>query len=59
MIDLHAASMALFDSLGDEGSADLTAAASDRTHFSRKGALAIARLVAEALPVAMPELRPI
>ena len=38
VIDLHAASMALFNRLGDEGSADLTASASDRTHFSRKGA---------------------
>jgi lysophospholipase L1-like esterase len=58
VIDLHAASMALFDRLGDEGSSDLTASASDRTHFSRKGALAIARLVAETLPQAVPELRP-
>jgi lysophospholipase L1-like esterase len=58
VINLHAASMALFDSLGDQGSADLTASASDRTHFSRKGAVAVAHLVAEAVPVAVPELRP-
>ena len=58
VIDLHAAAMRLFDRLGDAGSADLTAAASDRTHFSRKGALAMARLVADALPQAVPELRP-
>jgi hypothetical protein len=58
VIDLHAASMALFDRLGDEGSSDLTASASDRTHFSRKGARTIARLVAEALPQAVPQLRP-
>jgi lysophospholipase L1-like esterase len=43
VIDLHAAAMELFARLGDQGSADLTAATSDRTHFSRKGALAIAR----------------
>ena len=58
VIDLHAASMALFDRLGDERSADLTASVSDRTHFSRKGARAMARLVADALPKAVPELQP-
>jgi len=58
VIDLHAASMELFNRLGDEGSADLTASAADRTHFSRKGGRAIARLVAEALPKAVPELQP-
>jgi lysophospholipase L1-like esterase len=58
VIDLHAAAMRLFDRLGDAGSADMTASASDRTHFSRKGALAMARLVAEALPQSVPELRP-
>ena len=58
VIDLHAASMALFDRLGDERSTDLTASASDRTHFSRKGARTIARLVADALPKTVPELQP-
>ena len=58
VIDLHAASMTLFDRLGDERSADLTASVSDRTHFSRKGARAVARLVADALPKAVPELQP-
>ncbi len=58
VIDLHAASMALFNRLGDRGSADLSASAGDRTHFSRKGAQAMARLVAEALPQAVPALRP-
>ena len=58
VIDLHAAAMRLYDRLGDAGSGDLNAAASDRTHFSRKGALTIARLVADALPQAVPELRP-
>ncbi len=38
VIDLHAAAMRLYDRLGDAASADLNAAASDRTHFSRKGA---------------------
>jgi lysophospholipase L1-like esterase len=58
VIDLHAAAMRLYDRLGDTGSADLNAAPGDRTHFSRKGALAIAQLVADALPHAVPELRP-
>ena len=58
VIDLHAASRALFNRLGDAGSADLSPSSSDRTHFSRKGARAMARLVVEALPQAVPELRP-
>lgn len=56
VVDLHAASFHLFDSLGDAASADLTASAGDRTHFSRKGGLVIAGLVAAALPDAVPEL---
>lgn len=56
VVDLHAASFKLFESLGDEGSADLSASASDRTHFSRKGGRAMAELVAAALPEAAPEL---
>lgn len=56
VIDLHAASFELYSRLGDEASADLTAAANDRTHFSRKGGRTMARLVAGALPRALPEL---
>ena len=58
VIDLHAASMALFNRLEDRGSADLSASSGDRTHFSRKGAQAMARLVAEALPHVVSELKP-
>ncbi len=58
VIDLHAASVALFAELGDAGSADLSPAAADRSHFSRKGARTMAKLVAEALPQAVPELQP-
>ena len=58
VIDLHAASLALLAELGDEGSADLSPAAADRSHFSRKGARTMAKLVAEALPQAVPALRP-
>ena len=56
VVDLHAASLALFEKLGDVGSADFSPNASDRTHFSRKGALAIARLVAEQVPESLKPL---
>lgn len=59
VIDLHTSSVAMYDKLGDEGSADYTAAATDRTHFSRKGALAMAKLVVEALREQVPELKPV
>lgn len=59
VIDLHASSVALYDKLGDEASADYTAAATDRTHFSRKGALAMAKLVTDALREQVPELKPV
>ncbi len=49
LVDLHTASGALFDKLGDAGSADLSCKADDRTHFSEKGAREMARLVAEGL----------
>ncbi len=58
VIDLHAASVEMFNRLGDAGSADLNPSAGDRTHFSRKGALAIARLVVDRLPKAVPSLKP-
>ena len=58
VIDLHQQAFDLFDKLGDEGSADLTASKTDRTHFSRKGGLAVAGLVAKAVPDAVPELKP-
>jgi lysophospholipase L1-like esterase len=58
VIDLHQLAFDLYAKLGDEGSADLTAAKTDRTHFSRKGALAIAGLVAGAIPEAVPGLKP-
>ena len=44
--------------LGDQGSAELSASADDRTHFSRKGAQAMAGLVAGALPAAVSALKP-
>ncbi len=56
VIDLHAASFDLFGKLGDKGSADLSPSKSDRTHFSRKGAIEIAKLVAQSLPQTAPTL---
>lgn len=58
VIDLHRLSMAFFARVGDEAGADLNPAPNDRSHFSRKGALAVAGLVANALPRAAPELIP-
>ncbi len=56
LIDLTRTSLALFDELGDEGSADYSPSQTDRSHFSRKGALAMAKLVADQLPAAVPDL---
>ena len=58
VVDLHAASLSVLAELGDAGSADLSPSADDRSHFSRKGARTMAKLVAEALPQAVPALRP-
>ena len=58
VIDLHVASLAVLAELGDAGSADLSPSAADRSHFSRKGARTMAKLVSEALPQAVPALRP-
>lgn len=56
VIDLHADSLRLFDQLGDTASADFSPSKTDRTHFSRHGALKIAALVVAALPAADPVL---
>ena len=51
VIDLHAKSVELFERLGEAGSADLSAdQGRDRTHFSAKGARAMAHLIVEGLP---------
>jgi lysophospholipase L1-like esterase len=57
VIDLHQLSFELYGKLGDKGSADFSPAEADRTHFSKKGAKAIAELVAKQLPDAVPELK--
>lgn len=58
VIDLHKVSVALYQKLGDAASADLTASASDRTHFSRKGAVTMAGVVADGVREQIMELRP-
>lgn len=57
VIDLHQLSFDLYGKLGDDGSADFSPSAADRTHFSKKGAKAVAELVAKAIPDAVPELK--
>jgi lysophospholipase L1-like esterase len=57
VIDLHQLSFDLYGKLGDKGSAEFSPSAADRTHFSGKGARAIAELVAGQLPEAVPELK--
>ena len=57
VVDLYALSGGLFEKLGDEGSADLTCSPKDRTHFSEKGARAMAGLVLGELKNADPRLR--
>lgn len=58
VIDLHAKSVAVFETLGDAGSADLSNAPGDRTHFSQKGARLMAKLIVEDLPQKVPTLIP-
>jgi rhamnogalacturonan endolyase len=55
LVDLHAASGALFESLGEKKSADFNPHDRDRTHFTEKGANAMAGLVIEALRKLGPE----
>jgi lysophospholipase L1-like esterase len=57
IVDLHAVSFDLYDERGDEATAYFSPSRDDRTHFSRKGAIEIARLVASALPQAAPALQ--
>jgi lysophospholipase L1-like esterase len=56
VIDLHQLSLDLYAKLGDGGSADFSPSTTDRTHFSKKGAEAVAGLVAQAIPANVPSL---
>ena len=57
VIDLHQLSFDLYAKLGDKGSADFSPSEMDRTHFSKKGAKAVAELVAKQIPDAVPDLK--
>jgi lysophospholipase L1-like esterase len=56
LVDLHAKSKAMLEKIGPKEAVKLQANASDHTHFSREGGLAMARLVAEGLKESVPEL---
>jgi lysophospholipase L1-like esterase len=56
LVDLHGASGKLFQMLGDAGSTDLSCSATDRTHFSEKGAKAMAELVLNRMATVEPRL---
>ena len=58
VVDLHAASVALFNCLGDKGSADLSNSPRDRSHFSEKGARTMVGLIMEQLPNVELSLKP-
>jgi arylsulfatase A-like enzyme/lysophospholipase L1-like esterase len=57
VVDLHAASFDLYNERGDEATSWFSPSSDDRTHFSRRGAIEVARLVALTLPLAAPPLR--
>jgi lysophospholipase L1-like esterase len=57
VVDLHRASFALFQQLGEKFCQMYGPSKEDRSHFSREGARMIARLVAEGLARDVPELR--
>jgi lysophospholipase L1-like esterase len=56
LIDLHTASVALFEKLGPDASAKLANKSGDSTHFNEQGARDMADLVIQSLPQAAPEL---
>ena len=57
LVDLYAMSGELFQKAGDAGSVDLSCKPEDRTHFSAKGAKAMADFVMKGLLPSVPELK--
>jgi lysophospholipase L1-like esterase len=57
VIDLHRASFALFQQMGEKFCLLYGPSEKDKSHFSREGARMMARLVAEGLEREVPELR--
>jgi lysophospholipase L1-like esterase len=58
VIDLHRASFALFQQMGEKFCQLYGPSLTDKSHFSREGARMMARLVAEGLEREVPELHP-
>lgn len=58
VVDLHRASFALFQQMGEKFCQLYGPSVEDRSHFSQEGARMMARLVAEGLEREVPELRP-
>jgi lysophospholipase L1-like esterase len=58
VVDLHRASFALFQQMGEKFCKLYGPSETDRTHFSGEGARMVARLVAEGLEREVPDLRP-
>jgi lysophospholipase L1-like esterase len=56
VIDLYTSSKALAETLGPEASATMANRKGDLTHFNERGARAMAELVIQELPTAVPEL---
>jgi pectinesterase len=56
VIDLYTSSKALAETLGPEASATMANRTGDLTHFNERGARAMAELVIQELPTAVPEL---
>lgn len=56
VVDLYARSGELFTRLGEVASADLNSSPTDRTHFSEKGARALAEIVCNELKKVEPRL---
>ncbi len=58
LIDLHSKSRDLLEKLGENGSEDLFCSATDRTHFSKKGATVMAEFIVDAIRKDIPDLKP-
>jgi len=58
LVDLNAASVALLEKLGDQGSAYISVSADDHTHLSAAGARVMAEIIARGLKDHGPPLAP-
>jgi len=57
LIDLNAATVALYENLGPDETEKLAAKEGDRTHFNEAGARKIAEIIVGGIPEAVPELK--